>query len=494
MTLHRRAAIFGALLAVTLSVTAARGAELTELSAGDIAAGIKSGSVKSLDVVEALLERAEGKAGLNAFITLGGDTARAEAAKADAQSAADRPTGALHGVPIVVKDNINSADMPTTGGTPGLKDFTPAADAPVLKKLREAGAVLIGKTNLHELAFGITSNNAAFGAVGNAYDPSHFAGGSSGGTAAAVGARLAPAGLGTDTGGSVRIPAALNGIAGLRPTVGRYPQGGIVPISTTRDTAGPMARSVTDLVLLDGVITGSPTVLDPVPAEAIRLGVPKAFNGDLDAETARLMTAAITKMRSAGIEIVETDLPTVMELNGKVGFPVALYEVKIALANYLADHDTGVSLPELAAAVASPDVKFVFDNLVLGDKAIPAAVYRAAIADFRPMLQAAYAETFASQRLDAIVFPTTPLPAQPIAGSDQTVSLNGRDVPTFATFIRHTDPGSNAGLPGLTLPIGLTADGLPVGLELDGPAHTDRRLLAIGLTLETLFGTLPAPR
>ena len=494
MNVKRRAQLLGFAIAAVLVASAASATDLIEMTASEIAKSTQSGAIKSLDLVNALLARAEKHKNLNAFITMNEGAAKRAAAKADADAAVGKSHGPLHGVPIAVKDNINSADLPTTGGTPGLKGFRTAEDAPVLAKLRAAGAILIGKTNLHELAFGITSNNAGFGAVGNAYAPDRFAGGSSGGTGAAVGARLVPAGLGTDTGGSVRIPAALNGIAGLRPTVGRYSQSGIVPISTTRDTAGPMARSVADLILLDGVITGTETTLEPVPANQIRMGMPMAFNGGVDPETARLMEAAVAKMKDAGIEIVDTDLPTVMDLNGKVGFPVALYEAKIALADYLTTHKAGFDVKMLAVDIESPDVKFVFDNLILGEQAIPAAVYQAAISDFRPKLQAAYADYFVANRVDAIIFPTTPLPAQPIAGSDQNVMLNGKEVPTFPTFIRNTDPGSNAGLPGLTLPIGLTADGLPVGLELDGPAHSDRRLLAIGLTLEALFGKLPSPK
>jgi mandelamide amidase len=198
-------------------------------------------------------------------------------------------------------------------------------------------------------------------------------------------------------------------------------------------------------------------------------------------------------LREAGVEVVEVDMPTLAELNAKVSFPVALYEAAEDLPRYLRRFRIPLDLKGLAERVASPDVKGLFASAIVpGAKdAVPERVYREALAT-RPALQRLYAQTFAAHRLAALVFPTTPLPAAPV-GDDQTTKLNGADVPTFPTFIQNTDPGSNAGVPGLTVPIGRTAAGLPIGLELDGPAGSDRRLLAIGLALEALFGRLPAP-
>src|SRR6185295_9924159 len=315
----------------------------------------------------------------------------------------------------------------------------------------------------HELAFGITSNNAAFGPARNAYDPSRIAGGSSGGTANAIAARMAAAGLGSDTGGSIRIPAALNGIVGLRPTLGRYAQEGITPIAHTRDTAGPMAREVADLVLLDSVITGARDRVTAAPLQGLRLGVcrPVFFRG-LETETERLTEATLDRLQAAGAEIVDVDLPGLVDLNGKISFPVALYEARVDLTRYLKRFRPALDLATLAERIASPDVKGLF------------------------------ADAFRKHNIAALVFPTTPLPAAPI-GDDETTGLNGERVPTFPTFIQNTDPGSNAGIPGLSVPIGRTPGGLPIGLELDGPVNSDRRLLGIGLALETLLGRLPAP-
>jgi len=483
-----------AVLAIVVAAGPALSADLTELTASEAAAAIRSGKISSTALVKALIARAKAGKSLNAFITLDETGALKAAAAADAARKPDAKLGPLHGVPLAIKDNIHVAGLTNSAGTPALKDFTPDAHAPVIARLVKAGAIILGKTNMHELAFGITSNNGAFGAVGNAYNAARFAGGSSGGTGSAVGARMAPAGLGSDTGGSVRIPASVNGIAGLRPTLNRYPQAGITPISHTRDTAGPMARTVADLVLLDRAIAGGGAI-DAAAPGGIRLGVPRGyFWGDLGPETKRIAEAALAKLKAAGVTLVEAELPTVPALNGKVSFPVAFYETPRDLGAYLARYKTGLTVKALAAKIASPDVKGVFMGPILGEKPMPKPVYLAAIDTFRPQLRQAYAEYFAANNVDAIVFPTTPLVAAAIKGSDVTVMLNGKKVPTFPTYIRNTDPGSNAGLPGLTVPAGLSKDGMPVGLEIDGPAWTDRRLLAIGLTMESVLGRLPPPK
>jgi indoleacetamide hydrolase len=482
-----------AALAMMVVAAPALSADLTELTASEAAAAIRSGKISSTALVKALIARAKAKKGLNAFITLNEAGALKAAEAADAARKPDARLGLLHGVPLAIKDNIHVKGLANSAGTPALKDFRPEANAPVIARLIKAGAIILGKTNMHELAYGITSNNGAFGAVGNAYDPKRFAGGSSGGTATAVAARMAPAGLGSDTGGSVRIPAALNGIAGLRPTLYRYPQAGITPISHTRDTPGPMARTVGDLVLLDRAIAGGGPI-EAAPASGIRLGVPAVFWASLGAETKRVAEAALEKLKAAGVTLVEADLPEVPKLNDKVSFPVALYETPRDLADYLKIYKTGLTVPAVAAKIASPDVRGLFMTSIVGDKPVPKPAYEAAIETFRPLLRQAYAEYFATHKVDAIIFPTTPLVAAPIKGSDETVMLNGKKVPTFGTYIRNTDPGSNAGIPGLTVPAGLSKAGMPVGLEIDGPGWTDRRLLAIGLTMESVLGRLPPPK
>ncbi len=453
---------------------------------------IREGVVSAEDCVVSYLARAEIHSNLNAFITLDPDQAIADARAADQKTARGETLRPLHGVPLVLKDNIDTEALPTTGGTPALADHRPGRNAPIAQALIDAGAIVLGKANMHELAFGITNNNAAFGPARNPYDPSMIPGGSSGGTAVAVSAHMAAGGLGTDTGGSVRIPSALCGIVGFRPSSGRYSQNGIVPISRTRDTAGPMVRSVTDAILLDTVITGEAGVPEPIPLGSLRLGIAEQpFFTGLDPDVRTLIKKALERLQREGAELVEFDAPEIGELDEAAGFPIALHETVFALREYLADSGSGVSLEALFEATASPDVHDLLTGL-LGDRAIPEEVYHTALHTHRPALQAALARRFEDHQIDALVFPTTPLPARPI-GHDETVELNGEQVPTFPTFIRNTDPGSVAGLPGLTLPVGLTENGLPVGIEIDGRAGDDKEVLAIGLSFEAVLDRLPAP-
>lgn len=476
--------------------------EVLELTATEALAAIAAGDLRAETYAGILLSRAFSLKDLNVLIAQDAEQVLEAARAADKLRAHGRRLGPLQGLPLLIKDNINTATLPTTAGTPSLIGNRPRANARVVDALLRAGGIVFGKANMHELAFGITSNNGAFGPVCNPYDTSKIAGGSSGGNAAGVAARFAPAGIGSDTGGSTRIPAALCGIVGFRPTIGRYAGTGtlagvreVVPIAHTRDTPGPIARSAADVALLDAVIAREPLLLPPrVDLNGLRLGVARgSFFADLDPAVEGIVDEALRRLRDRGVVLVELEIPNLEALNAGVGFPVALFEARTDVPVYLEANHTGVSLEELVGAIASPDVKAVYEQSIIGPGAIPESVYRDAIEVFRPQLQAAYQRTFDDFALDALVFPTTPLPARPI-GQDQTVELNGRQVSTLLTYIRHTDPGSNAGIPGVSVPIGLTGDGLPVGLELDAAAGSDRRLLAIAIAVERVFGFLPAPK
>jgi len=463
-----------------------------DLGVREAAEAIRNGALTAEALAEALLRRCAAAAPLNAFISLEPDRVRVAARGADQQRQRGDRLGPLHGVPLALKDNIDTADYPTTAGTPGLAAHRPKRNAPIVQRLLDAGALILGKANLQELAYGPTSNNAAFGPVRNPYDLTRIPGGSSGGTGAAVAARLAPGGLGTDTAGSVRVPGSLCGVTSFRPSTLRWPQAGIVPISHTRDTAAPIARNVADCVLLDGVVTGGATDLVPADLSGLRLGVPRGyFWDDLDTELAHTLEAALARLREAGVVLVEGDLADVVALDAAAGFPIALYEFVTDLERYLFEHQTGLDFAGLLGQVKSPAVSKALAGLV-GADAVSEATYREALAKHRPALQEAYRRYFRERGVAAVVFPTTPLPAAKI-GEDDTVLLNGVPVPTFGTLIRNLCPGSAAGIPGLTLPAGMTKTGLPVGIALDGRESSDREVLAIGLALETVLPRLPAP-
>lgn len=462
--------------------------DLTELSIIDARRGLSRHDFSCLEYVEALLAQAERQKYLNCLIA-----ENAEALRQRARAFDNAPqTQPLSGIPLIFKDNIDIAGFATTAGTGALRHHIAAVDAEVSKRLFSAGALLAGKANMHELALGVTTHNGVFGACRNPYDPTCSPGGSSGGCGSALAARLAPGAIGTDTGGSVRLPASLCGVVGLRPSAGRYPQTGIAPISHTRDTAGPMARTVLDVALLDSILCGQvpDANFSPARAENLRLGVLRdpCWQG-LEAGVATVCDQALVKLADAGIELIDVKVDQLEALSAAIGFPVALYEFAHDLPAYLQVAHFPLSLTALADGVGSPDVAQIIRGLLA--QGIPASVYQHAL-ETRVVLQAAYKKCFAAHRLDALIFPTTPLTARPI-GDDETVALNGGRVPTFATFIRNTDPGSNAGIPGISIPAGLTPEGLPVGLELDGGYQNDRALLAVAATIEAILGPLPPP-
>lgn len=463
--------------------------ELHTLSLREALAAQRARRVTSRDYIEALIDRSEAGAALNALVSHDWQALRAAADRADASGKAG---SGLTGVPLCLKDNIATTDLPTAAGTGALQGWMARNNAPVAERLFDAGALLGAKGNMHELAFGITNNNAVSGAARNPWNRDMIPGGSSGGVAVAVAARMMPAGIGTDTGASVRLPASLCGVVGFRPTVGRYPGGGIVPISHSRDTAGPIARTVSDARLLDAVMAGQPEQDDePAPA-TLRIGVPRGyFFEDLDPAVADSVEDVLDRLSDAGVTLVEADIPDVGALNAAISFPVALFEFMQDLPVFLKENGIDLSLQDICDGVGSPDVKGVFLSQ-LGEDAMPETVYRQAMDVERPRLQAAYADYFSDHRLDAAIFPSAPLPARPI-GQDETVELNGVQVPTFPTFIRNADPASNAAIPGISLPCGLSADGLPLGIELDGPAGADKRLLAVAAAVERVLGFSAAP-
>jgi Asp-tRNA(Asn)/Glu-tRNA(Gln) amidotransferase A subunit family amidase len=509
---------------------------LLALTATQVVANIKNGTLKAETYMAAMITRAKAASGLNAMIFLNEAEALKAAKAVDADKAAGKTLGALAGLPIVVKDNINTKDMKTTAGTPALRNHQPKKNAPSVQKLIDAGAIVLGKSNLHEWAFGITSTNFTLGTdqsgaaarpCKNPYDNTRIPGGSSGGTAVAVAARFAPAGLGTDTGGSTREPASFCGIAGFRPSVGngagsgrRYPDTvtDALPISTTRDTVGPMARTVADIALLDAVITGG-TVPTAKTLKGLKIGLPSAFWAGLDDSVKPVAEAAKKKLADAGVVFVEpstADLADIMTLNGNISFPIALHEPIHAIPAYFASSDNAPArtVKEIRDLVASPDVAGAFsffndDDLSTGPNTTAPfneANFHTAYVGImgagggREKLQKLYTDYFAKAGVECVLFPTTILAAPKIdvVKGSHTLSytvggVEQKDKDTFGTCIRNTDPCTNAGLPSLSIPAGLTAGGLPVGMQIDGPLGSDSNLLAIGMGIEAVWGSVKAP-
>jgi indoleacetamide hydrolase len=470
-----------------------RSENLLEMSAADAVDAMRHGSLTAERYTLALLDQCQRWKALNAFIELDRERVLAAARAADERRKSGLKLGPLHGLPIPVKDSVNTKDLRTTAGTPALCEFQPKEDAPIIRVLREAGATLLGKTNLHELSLGWTSNNQAFGAVHNPYDQTRIPGGSSGGTAAAIAARMAPLGLAEDTDGSIRVPAALCGIAGFRPTTSRYPSSGVAPISALFDQVGPQAREVRDLVLFDAAVTGNHNVIRPASLKGLKLGVGRKYwFAGLEADVEHITNAALNKLQEAGVELVEAEVEDLTDLIQRTTLPIQAHDVLRTLPQYLRDSGAKVTFEQLVA-MASPDLKAFFARFGTGNGIVTEEVYQAACRTHLPELRKTFRNYFARTGVVAIVFPTTMVSA-PLIGQDKEVSINGKRVSFMTAISRNISPGSTAGLPGLVLPTGLTESGLPVSLEFDGPSGSDRALLALGLSVEGVLGRLPPPK
>jgi indoleacetamide hydrolase len=464
-----------------------------ELSAVEAIALMRRGDASAEDYATALLARCDAGRRLNAFISISPDRVKEAARAADRLRAAGARLGPLHGLPIPIKDSVNTKDHPTTSGTESLRGFRPKHDAPVVRALRAAGGIVLGKTNLQEMSLGYTSTNMAFGAVRNPYDPTRIPGGSSGGTAVAVAARMAPLGLAEDTCGSIRVPAALCGIAGFRPTTGRYPSAGVMPLTPLFDTVGPHARTVADLALFDSVMTGDFDVLTPPPARAARLAVPRAqYFTDLDPEVARVTDDALARLAQAGATVVDAEVEDLVERVEAANYAIICHDTVASIRGYLREFGTGVTFEQLLARVGGNIRESLEARIPGGRLWVPDEAYAQARDVHRPALQDALARCFRTREVSAVVYPTTLVPATPI-GEEQEVSVAGKRIPFRTTMARNVAPASCAGLPSLVLCAGLTPDGLPVGIEFAGPAGRDRELLALGQTLEAIIGRAPAP-
>jgi aspartyl-tRNA(Asn)/glutamyl-tRNA(Gln) amidotransferase subunit A len=440
--------------------------------------------ISPVELVQLFLRRIEALNGrLNAFLTITTELALEQARAAERELLRGRRRGPLHGIPIALKDNIWTRGIRTTAGSLILRDFVPTADAGVARRLLRAGAVLLGKTNLHEFAYGITSENPHYGPTRNPWDISRISGGSSGGSAAAIAAGLCVAAVGTDTGGSIRVPAALCGIVGLKPTFGRVTRHGVVPLALSFDHVGPLTRGAADAAILLGILAGRDP-LDPAtvarPHEdfhgasarkprKLRLARPREFFWtQLDPDVRRLTEAALKSLVKDGADLVEVSLPTV----------AATVEPSnhIAFAEAREFHQNAGYFPSRAAEYGA-DVRSRLEQGA-SVRAVDYLTARAMMAQSRAEFESALARADAR----AIVVPASAIPAPPV-GSDR-LQVGDAEESVRSALVRLNRPSDFTGLPAISIPCGFTKQGLPVGLQLIGRAFDESTLIAIARAYE----------
>jgi len=446
------------------------------MTIGEFGRRLRARELTALDVTETCLRRIdELQPRLNAFIRVMADEARRDAAAADRELAAGRDRGPLHGVPIAVKDLIDIEGVPTTAASRVRDGQVAAGDAPVIAHLRRAGAVLIGKTNLDEFAFGTTSENSAFGPVRHPLDPSRSPGGSSGGSAVAVATGMALAALGTDTGGSIRIPAAACGVVGLKPTVGEISTDAVVPLSRTLDHLGPFARTVGDAAILFRALAA---LAGPAPhvdksgadlsgsAKDLRLGIPRGYLTDvLDTDVRTRFDEAVAALRAAGAQVADVVIP---HASSTPAVYVHIHSPEGATyhARTLDTH-------------AERYMSAVRRRLEVGRYVLAQDYIRAM--DGREVLRGEVDAALAG--CDALLLPALPIPAPPIGA--ESVVVNGAEEPVRALMLRLTQLFNLTGHPAISIPCGRTAAGLPCGLQIVGRTMGTEALVNVAASLES---------
>lgn len=396
-------------------------------------------------------------------------------------------SGALAGIPYAVKDNIDTVALPTTSNTPALVGSRRKTDHEVVARLQAAGAVLVGKTSLHELAFGITNGAAAYPAARNPFDTTRSSGGSSGGSGAAVGSGIVPFAIGTDTGGSVSIPAAWCGVYGYRPSLDRWPTGGAAPLSKTRDAVGVIAESFEYLHRIDEVVRDRSSEI--AVSAPIRVGVPRKnsqYLAPLAADVQEVWEKALQQLGEANgaIELVEVETDQLHELDAACGIGIVLYESVRDLSAYLATLPFPVTFEQVLEQAASEDVRELLS--LAWQQRNNHAEYRELMVTHQ-LLRGQWDRLFADNRLIGLLRPTSPITAVPV-GDDFMTTAFGEQVPTFGTVIRNTGPGSTAGQPAITIPAGVGSAGLPVGVSIDGSRGQDDALFALAAEIDARIG------
>ncbi|MBV9749042.1 MAG: aspartyl/glutamyl-tRNA amidotransferase subunit A [Acetobacteraceae bacterium] len=465
--------------------------DLCQLGITQVAPLLRQRRLSPVELADAYLDRIQRlDPALNAHILVMPEQARAAARQAEAEIGAGQYRGPLHGVPLGIKDLLDVAGAPTTMGSEILRDNVAVQDASVVSRLRSAGGVILGKHNLHEFAFGVTSENPHYGPVHNPWALDHVPGGSSGGTAAAVAAGLCAAGLGSDTGASIRAPASWCGTVGLKPTYGRVSRAGALPLAWSLDHLGPLARSVADCAIVLQSIAGHDP-RDPASSQApvpdfsaglesgvrgLRLGVPRDhFFEVVEPEVERLVRSAIATLEGLGARVVEVPLPHCAHAQA-VGNVIMSSEAASWHADWLRDRAGDYGADVLAR--------------VRGGLLIRASEYLAA-QQMRTLIQQDFVRAF--EQADVVLGPTVPLVAPPIGRTQErggALNLVPRSIAN-----RTTVPCNLTGTPALSLPCGLV-DGLPVGLQIMGAAFSEALVLRVAAAYEsaTAWHTLRPPR
>ncbi|MDQ7980836.1 amidase [Paraburkholderia sp. SARCC-3016] len=451
--------------------------ELPGLSIAAAAKLIRRGEVSPAELLESSLQAiGQHNSTLRAFISVNEESAKKAAAAAELMLSAGYDLGPLHGIPLGIKDNIGIRGERTTAGSKILENWHPDKDATVIAKLKQAGAVFVGKTNMHEFAWGGTSANPHYGRVRNPWDTARFPAGSSGGSGAAVAAGLCYGALGTDTGGSIRLPSAINGVVGLRPTYGRVSNSGIVPLAWTMDTAGPMTRTVEDCALVFNAIAGAdPT--DPATASVpvddylsrmsvgvrgLRIGiVPRYFFSHIQSDVKRAVEQALKTFEELGAHLVEVD---VKHIEGNISAQLTIESAEPSTYHQKSLRERPGDFGE--------DVRTLLEvgEMLLATHYLQAQRYRS-------VLRNEFLEAF--KRVDVFICPTLPFTATAL-GETSVVIENGVEEDMLSAIMQFTGVASLTGLPSLNVPCGFDSGGLPVGMQIIGAPFTESHLFSVG--------------
>jgi aspartyl-tRNA(Asn)/glutamyl-tRNA(Gln) amidotransferase subunit A len=451
--------------------------ELLNLSLADAASKVRTREVSPVDLVQAALARIRATDDiLRSYITVFEEQALQVAKAAEIMAAAGHNLGPLHGIPIALKDNIALRGTRTTAGSKVLGDWVPDADATIVTRLRRAGAIFIGKTNMHEFAWGGTSANPHYGAVRNPWNTERFPAGSSGGSGVTVAARSCFGAVGTDTGGSIRLPSAINGVAGIRPTYGRVSNHGIIPLAWSMDTAGPMTRTVEDCALMFGAMAGydpeDPTTADRPCADynaglrdgvrGLRIGVvPGYFFHHLQPPVHDAVQAALAAFEQLGAQIVEVEIDNI---HGNISAQLTIESAEPSTYHqrWLRERPQDYG----------DDVRALLEvgELLLATHYLQAQRYRT-------LLRNEFINAF--RKVDVFVCPTLPFTATKL-GATTVVIENGVEEDMLSAIMQFTGVASLTGLPALNVPCGFDADGMPIGMQLIGRPFDEATLFRMG--------------